>query len=101
MANSDGPFQNLGAAQPIGDVMNNYVYGPIHRVLGAINKVPLPEDAHQKFVDQMNKQSMDQAVQDANKSFIPTQTMAQKKTAAPVNRTAKVNPKASPRKKGM
>jgi len=57
------------------------------------------QNAHDKQIDNMNKAAAQKSVADANKSFIPTQTAAQKKAVMPAKATAKVSVKSMPRKK--
>jgi len=69
-----------------------------------LNKIPgigmakRPESEHDKAVGAMNKAADDETVANANKTFHPTQTAAQKKTA-PVQTTGKITIKAAQRKR--
>lgn len=63
---------NLGAAQPIADSVGgaynkgvDFMEHPINAVRGMLGM----EDDHQRAIDQMNKESNDQRVRDANKTF--------------------------------
>ena len=64
-----------------------------------INKIPTPglkssqESDHDVAIKQMNKQANDKTVADANKTYIPTQTAAQKKgTPAPTPGKTMIKP---------
>ena len=49
---ANGPLQNMGAAQPIGDWVNKYVVNPVRTVGNVINKVPLPQNSQRQKMDQ-------------------------------------------------
>jgi len=65
---------NWGAAEPIRQSVHELV-NTIGRHLGIIPG-DAPQSAHDKAVQEMNKQATDKAVQDATKSFIKPQAAA-------------------------
>lgn len=93
---------DYGAANSIADVGRG-IYKKANDVMDTIRKVlpggSKPAPTPDSTIPQMNKKLNDQSVSDANKSFIPTQTMAQKKTSAPVKSSVKVVVKSSAARK--
>ena len=83
--------QNYGAAQPIADWVNNYVASPVQRVLGAIDKLPVP--LPQKKVDTSWHDDM---VRKANQSFQQKPENAKPKTPPKYHQGTDYVPKTGP-----
>ena len=89
------------AQQDAGNTILDDITGPFKKAndfLTNLGKsVPEQKTAHQKAIDEMNKQANDKTVQDANKTYA-TQTTAQKK-ATPAPTPGKIPVKTGPRKR--
>ena len=68
--------QNYGAAQPIADWVDNYVYKPAQRILGAVGKIPTPQQAQ-------DTSWHDSMVRKANQDFQAKQDNAKPASKSP------------------
>lgn len=90
---------DYGPAQPIADVVKgvykkaNDLY--THLTGSTVDNDNVTKPAISKPDDSWHKQMLE----NANKSYMPTQTMAQKKAVTPAKTTVKVVTKSMPRKK--
>jgi hypothetical protein len=87
---------DYGPAQPIADVIDKYVRKPAAKVLGVVSKVPVGDAKESDAAKAQRAKDVDAA----NKSFLPTQTAAQKKNTPPSTANGKtVTSKPMPRKR--